>query len=243
MPTITIPLYDAKRLATALVPHTTQDDVTPVLSHVVIGGDNGAFAYATDRYTVGRYDLTNIVQEFPETEIQIHRDILSALRRVGGTVLPHSRDLDKYAVRISTVPIDKYRRQTTASVVFRGHDGDLNETHWMRLWESAVGYGNFPTVRTLLDGFVAGRAAKVVVNGPQVGKFSNFSRLYSVNMRLTMPQAVNNKLSPILVEVGNRLKGLIQPNLEFGNEFGVDLAEQNIARNTEAEQKESDTGE
>src|SRR5690606_16766995 len=96
---------------------------------------------------------------------------------------------------------------------------------------------------TLFDGFKPGEVSKVVTNGAQVGKFSNFSRLYSANIRLTMPRAGDNKLNPILVEVGNRFKGLIQPNLEFGNEFGADLAEQNRVRNAaEAEKKESDTG-
>lgn len=52
--TISLPFFTAKEAATAVLPHVSNDDVTPVLTHAVI---RERHLLATDRYTVGDYDL------------------------------------------------------------------------------------------------------------------------------------------------------------------------------------------
>lgn len=56
--TISLPFFKAKEAATAVLPHVSNDDVTPVLTHAVI---RERHLLATDRYSVGDYDLA-----FPE---------------------------------------------------------------------------------------------------------------------------------------------------------------------------------
>lgn len=54
--TISLPFMTAKTAATAVLPHVSDDDVTPALTHAVI---RERHLIGTDRYSVGDYDLTS----------------------------------------------------------------------------------------------------------------------------------------------------------------------------------------
>ncbi|QOP64816.1 hypothetical protein SEA_DELAGARZA_57 [Microbacterium phage DelaGarza] len=56
--TISLPFHTAKTAATAVLPHVSDDDVTPALTHAVI---RERHLIGTDRYSVADYDLA-----FPE---------------------------------------------------------------------------------------------------------------------------------------------------------------------------------
>lgn len=234
MPGITLTLHDAKRLAAALVPHISKDDVTPVLGGVVLGGNRGNFAYATDRYTVGRYDLTNvIVGDMPEEDFFIPKAVLSAVRSLGRATLPNEIVLENYQLRIETLEVDKLT-YIVAKIMWHSEDGS-DMVHWMRTWHApASKTSGFPPVdRLFAEAYPGADRWRTHLDAAHLEKFIGYARLVSSPIRLTMtgPNNMGKMDSPIVVEIGNRFKALIQPVMVMDNHgFGADLAVENLMR-------------
>lgn len=241
MPRTTMPLLAAKQMAQALLPHTATDNVTPVLMGAVLGGERfGQYAFASDRYTIGRYDMTNLLSVEPEEELWIPREALAILRTLGSKTLLWGDHPTAYEVTFATMKQDgKYWvTEVTVDYVI---EGQPPITHWFRTFAARGADGNFPPTHRLIEEFIPGELMRVGLGYEHLTKFAPLERT-GQPIRLTMPKAsTTNKLAPILVESGERFKGLIQPNLMFeGNGvtgFGPDLAMENLAKEKEREAK------
>ncbi len=235
MPSVMMGLLDAKQLAAALVPHASRDDVTPVLTQIALGGEHGQYAVATDRYTVGRYDLTNVViGDMPTEVVLIPWHALAALRTLGKATLPNNIDMLNYRVVFDTLTVGKLT-YLQAKVLW--HDEALGDmVHWMRTWLIPSSYGNFPPVAKLFRGVKAG-GSQVNLGPEHVTKFTGYAKTINSSMRVTLTEGTNEaRLSPILVEVGKRFKGLIQPYRPLdADQFGPDLLAENAKLDAEAE--------
>lgn len=233
---ITLSIPDAKLIAAALLPHTAPKGDTPVLRCIVI---RDGFAYASDRYTDGRYDLTNLIEDLPDEDFMIPGEVFSAIQRgLGDTTLPNTLFEPSYRVRIETVGFGE-ARYIQAKVVWTSEDlGEM--LHWCRTWDYRD-WGKFPVVDRLFNDVLPGTRRWRVQLGPEhLSKFLPFAKLTRSNLRLTMTGPKLDKVaSPILVECGTRFKGLVQPTLEGnGTEFGTDLAVANATARDAAEAAE-----
>lgn len=242
MSSLILPLADAKQLAKAIVPHASRDNVTPVLTHVVVGGAFGSFAFASDRYTIGRYDLTNVILgDVPEEDFFIPAKALQAVGMIGSASLPHDVSLSDYVVRFEVSGDDK-APLFSATVLFRTErDGEpVFVPHWMRTWEMWFDLRRpltFPNVRRLFDDFIPGERELVHLGSEHLEKFTGYARQYGLGpIRITLSAPTEGtKTAPILIESGRRFKGLIQEFLVISGEvFGHDLAAENKAKDQEA---------
>lgn len=234
MPSVMMGLLDAKLLASALVPHASRDDITPPIKNIVLGGEHGNYAYATDRYTVGRYDLTHIVEDFPEEVLYIPRDLLSAIRSLGPASLVDHHTESNYRLVIETVDIGKMK-YTKAKVLW--HDEELGDTlHWMRTWNTITDRG-FPPIGRLFQDLYEGGAGTALLGPEHVDKFTGYAKRIRERVAVSFTSSERTKnLSPILIEIGTRFKGLLQPNLLVRRDgLGPDLLAENAAAKAEAE--------
>jgi len=249
MPSITVPLADAKHLAAALLPHISTDLVTPVLTGFQVAGK---YAVATDRYTVARYDLTNVLvgaDEVPEP-IWFPRAALAWVKTIGQASLLYDFATGRYHVRFSSVKHERYESSdyVQVEVIWMGGEDEPNfeEVHLLRRFTTRGARGNFPSVDRLFEQFLPGETAVIGLGAEQVEKFTAYAKFANrpAPIKITFPRAnaTGNKLMPSLVEIGQRFKGLIQPNIILDNAgYGVDLAAENVARDAEAAGKRADT--
>lgn len=229
MPRITLRLTDAKELARAIAPHASRDDVTPVLTGIAVGGEHGSFAYSTDRYTVGRYDLTNVLMDdgVPDEEMWIPRAALSWVMTIGKAwfLNPFTPG---YIVHFETVHRDSKLGASYTSVTLEWRGEEVTEVHAMRTFPANGAKGNFPPVSRLFREFVRGATDRTTLKGEHLDKFVGYSKYAREIMQVTLPEA---PLRPVLIEIGKRFKGLIQPHLAIGPDpFGTDLAADNAER-------------
>lgn len=243
MEQFTLPLLAAKQMAQALLPHVGRDDVTPVLTGVLVGvGENRQYAFATDRYTVGRFDLSNLYTEEPTGEVWVHHKALSAVAALGkATLLDSDSNSTSYHVTFRTGKDELMRWTTTVTVEYRPDSERVpNQIHWMRVFGALGADGNYPPVSRLLESFLPGEQMRVGLSYEHLAKFRPTER-NGVPLRITLaktPTGPGAKLSPILVESGTRFKGLIQPALLLNEAgYGEDLAMANRLRDEEAQAK------
>jgi hypothetical protein len=234
-----MPLLDAKRLAAALLPHIDKDRITPVLNHVVFrnGSEGGVFAYASDRYTIGRYDLTNIV-EGDFDDMMIPRNVLAAVAVLGKATLP--RDLGQYRIEFEQFASPSGFTYFSATAIWHNAD-EMEDTHWQRRWDVLAGghaSDRFPNVEKLFAGFIPGEVSVIGLGPEQLEKFTGYARatrFTPIKVTLAATGEGRNRLAPHLIEIGDRFKGLIQPNLLLNNTgYGTDLAAENVKRAEEA---------
>lgn len=234
MTTLVLRLDDLKELSAALSPHVSTDGVTPVLTGVMLGGRFGNYAFASDRYTVGRFDLANMFEEgAPETEFFIPGVALKAIATVGKATLPNEIYYGYYRVHLDYLERGELRYLQARIVWDDG--GDLPEmTHWMRTWLVPANTGTFPPVHRFFETVASEPATSAVLNEAQLHKFLAYARLHQGSMRISSTAGLvrgQQKLSPLLIEIGQRFKAFIQPMTAFSDsQFGVDLLASNAKR-------------
>lgn len=230
MPSVTMGLIDAKNLAAALVPHASGDGYTPVLGHIALGGSHEKYAVASDRYTVGRYDLTGIIiGDLPTEEFLIPAKILSAVRALGPSTLADMHAPLNYRVVVETLDVGKLSYYQ-AKVLW--HDNELGDiVHWMRTWVRTASVGTFPPVDRLFRLVKVGTNPTAMLSPEHVDKFTRYARSIGEKVVVTMTEGSGEKVnSPLLVEIGRRFKGLLQPNLIIDRHgLGPDLIAENVA--------------
>lgn len=220
MQTLELPLHNAKLMCKALLPHISKDDVTPALTGMHLGGDYGNFAYASDRYTVGRYDLSNLTTELPGEAMFIPRDAVAWLANMGNTMLLNDLFSSSYRVTIRTDD-ETHTCQVTVTWVVEGEE----QPHLMRVFRTPKHRTSAPPMGKLFDGFKRGGDARVHVGPGHLDKFVALAKFTRSEMRITLGGGTDqSKLSPILIEVGPRFKGLLQPVRMDDNGYGHDLA-------------------
>jgi hypothetical protein len=239
VPSITLPLPDAKDMIAALLPHVAADIVTPVLTCVAVGGERfGQFAYATDRYTMGRYDLTNITDPVEE-EVLIPREALAWVRSLGPKSLLYGGGPDYKVTFYSHVTARGEHRCEVRMVWHPGDPDHSPEEHALRVFKNPGASGHFPPSSRLFDEFLPGEVSRLGIGATQIGKFTDYARRHHpAPMRVTLPKVKPSSrgLDPVLIEIGRRFKGLLAPNLILDSTgFGHDLAEANAAKAKESE--------
>jgi len=236
MPGITLSLRDAKNIAAALVPHASGDKVTPVLMNIAFGGSLGNYAVATNRYTVGRYDLTNIIDDMPEETFLIPAKVFSIVRQIGPATLPDELYMDNYQLRIETLTTQENVDYILLKVLWHYEDGS-DMVHFMRTWRlpNWGGSHNFPPVHRFFDDAVlstdrvqANLSAKYL--DPFVSYAKHIDRPLLFSMIEPGAGIMNRTLSPVLVEIGHRFKGFIQPVTRVAADTGVDILKANAER-------------
>lgn len=228
MDRIVMPLSVAKDVARALLPHAGHDNVTPTLTGVYF---DGQFALATNRYTVGRYDLTNLLaDESTDGGVWVPREALASVLTVGKTTLRWGNRLQDYVVIFETVKESGSTAYTSVEIEWRPESG-TPEVHWMRVFNANGATGNYPPVGNLIDRFQPGEQMRIGLSPSHLAMFVSPNRRDRNPMRVTMSAPVVDKTKsggPLLIEVGARFKGLIMPSHLFRPEdFGRDIAMEN----------------
>lgn len=246
MTSLVLRLNDIKMLSAAISPHISKDNVTPVLTHAVTGGRFGNYVVASDRYTVGRYDMTNIIDESPEEEFFIPGVALKAIAAIGPASLPNEIAYDYYRVHLEYLEVGKLHYLQARVVYVEGDEAPM--THWMRTWlipGSSRFPMKFPSVDKFFESALSEPMEKVTLSGKHLEKFIGFARLNSDIIRVSSTKNVgtdNQHASPVLVEIGPRFKAFIQPMTAFSADgFGPDLLALNAQRIAEEQAKEEDT--
>ncbi len=215
MQTLTMPLTAAKLMCKAILPHISTDDITPSLTYALVEGN---YAFATDRYSVGRYDITNLADSGTDEPMLLPRKAVQFLASVGASVLLWDEAF--YHARIEWMP-HQHGRRVQVALVYDINDAD--EFHLVRVFEGGKDV-KFPPVARLFEDLKAGAERRFITVGGQLDKFVAFSRSSRHNLRVTTTRGGRaDKLSPVLIEVGPRFKGLLQPTGDIGSSFGNDI--------------------
>lgn len=223
--TITIPLEEALEAFAAVLPHAPKDNVTPIICAVRIEDNH---LVATDRYTVGTFELSTIEAHAPFT---VPREVAEYIVKITAAGLRSGKNAAQtYALRITGTPkeVTEYSRTegTTETLVeilplyfdgkgeFIGTDSTEHKVERSQAFDGLV--GNFPPVRRLLAGFEEAENATPVSLGPvHLEKVTGYAKKWHKNaaIRFTMSETSNpNKPGPVKAEIG-KLTALIQPNL------------------------------
>lgn len=236
MERIVMPLEVAKQVARMILPHVGTDDVTPVLTGVYFESQH---AYATDRYSVGRFDLTNMLSDdSTDGPVWVPREALAALRTVGKSTLRWGNRLLSYYVIFETVKESGSTAYTSVEIEWRPESGDP-EVHWMRVFNANGATGNYPPVSRFFETFIPGEEMRFGMAPHNLAKFTSPLGRTPEPIRVTMPATTSGKSGPILIEVGNRFKGFAQPSLILnGNGFGADIAMDNLAAKQKSDEAE-----
>ena len=241
MPVIRMPLIVAKDMAAALLPHASRDkwERYRPLGQVAVGITESQFAFAADRYTLGRFDLTNVATEWPDKPMFIPRDLLSVIGTLGSATLYD--DLTKYEVviEVGENPTAEKRNghKWEAALKVRLLDGDTPpQLHYLRVFRAMDQTLQHVPMNRLFEEWVTGDEVnpRTLIDPTHLGKFAGFARRDRRPMRITLPANPplgEGKHSPLLIEIGQRFKGLLMPFSARGiYEFGPDLAADNRAR-------------
>lgn len=208
--TIRLPLFEAMQACAAVLPHTSADDVTPVITTASIEGDT---ITATDRYSVGQFKLS---RSLDSGSIMLPRE---AVKWIARFVVKHllsyvpRTTLTGYEVRIDGPDPVKSPRPAIENVLV----SVVSEVHGVeasRMFHPVL--GNFPPVGRLLAGHKPAEAIPTVALGPyHVEKFTTYARKWHRDepLRFTLSESDNpGKPGPVLIELG-RFTGMLQPNL------------------------------
>lgn len=211
---LTLPIFEAIEACAAVLPHVATDPVTPVITVAHITGDT---ITATDRYTVGRFKLS---QALDEGAISLPLEAVKWLARfVTKHLLEDARNMppsEGYMVTIEAPEPTELKgpkiaeQSVTVSVESKHHGVEA-----LRKFRP-VG-GNFPPVGRLLDGHKPAEVVPTVALGSeQLEKFTGYAKKWHYGRPLTFTlSATDNpgKPGPVLIKIGEQFTGLLQPNL------------------------------
>lgn len=223
MPTLRLPLLDAKLMAAALIP-LTDEWRNSALGTVAVGHPDSQFAVASNRYVAGRYDLTNVASIYPETLMLIPVDLLSALLTIGPKTLIEAPVQYDASIFVGSGP-DGKKWQAQLTIALRDEDKE-GPTHYMRVFNAVDQTLAFPPIARLFDQWVHGEEIvnPVVMNSEYLARFTTYARRVGSLIRLSFPRrrSSSNGSDGVLVEVGTRFKGIIMPYLTTYNDaFGA----------------------
>lgn len=210
MPSITLPLDEAVPAFAALLPHTSKDDASEVITAI---RSNGATLAATDRYTVGRWGI-NGGEESEDATFLIPRPVAEWVSKITTTSLRFGKTTGTNGYSV-TVEQDE-NRNVIASIIWDG--GPKAERSQM--FDAMTDGLRFPLVDRLFpptDGTDTGAPAREFGFGPaQLEKVTGWAKKYAQRnapIRFEFRSVENShKLAPAYFKIG-QLDGLIQPNL------------------------------
>ena len=224
------PLHDAIAAASATLPHTSKDDVTPIITAVRVGRDRWV---ATDRYTVGvwevsrpeEHDVHSLTEE-ERTEdhaaatILIPRDAAEWIAKIVASKLRFSRSrstLLDYELRVSqevTTTHGAWDHTTTGDVVLEIVWGGKVERS--QAFEDVV--GNFPPVLRLVNDWKpAESVTQISIDPAHLEKVTAFARRQKKFAPIKIELGLGlspEKPGPMRITFG-QLTALVQPNLNL----------------------------
>ena len=210
----TYPLADAVTAASAVLPHVSKDDVTPVITTALVSCDAWV---ATDRFTVGRYAITRPhegpladIAENPN-RIMVPREAVEWVAKIAlkklrqwpaaGYALTISQDMEELEgghLREGDV---------TVSIVLGGKVERSQSFEPVR--------GNFPPVERIIENWKPATDVAVQSLGPvQLEKITAFAKRAYPEMPVLMEpgHSESDKPGPMRVTIGS-LVALLQPNM------------------------------
>lgn len=199
-PRITIPLVEAKQACSAILPHVSTDDVTPVITHALIGDNR---IEGTDRVTMGRFELSRKIEG---GELLVPRQAVAWVARQNTRSLLNRLLPEVYSVTIEKLEGDKLIRCAVHSEAF-GEE---------RVMVFAGGSGNFPPVARLLDSFTpTGDAHPFGLSPKHLEKVTSYAHTWHRDEPVIFELGASDgprRPAPIRARIG-KLSALIQPVL------------------------------
>jgi hypothetical protein len=206
--TITIPLEEAIEGFTAVLPHASKDDVTPIITYVAIvqGLDEPASLVATDRYTVGVFELSAVADTGEgDEQFLVRREVAEWVTKINPKSLRYPTSL-QYSVRITN---DRHLDWTRVEIL---DDGQVERSQVFDLPQP----GNYPPVLRLLPQTTEPHVVGFVSLKPEfLERPLVYAKKYHKNeaVKFFVTETTNpNKPGPVFFKIG-QLSGLIQPNL------------------------------
>lgn len=204
--TIAIPLETAIRGLNAVLPHIGKDEMTPILSNVLLTGD--AFL-ATNRNTLARF-RHGVTVEDPDFQVILPRDAALWLTKITPTQL----DTDKSAIK------HMYARftETSVSVHFIDCQTDPRATHEFAPVETQFG---FPPVNRLFNNW--NPATEPVIptfNADELAMFTTSAKKLTsskrrddlaIKIECSQPASNSSYAGPVHITIGDDFDGLIMP--------------------------------
>lgn len=223
---VKVPLIAAKSMAKALLPHAARDRFLPSLYGAWV---TGTYAYSTDRYSVCRYDLTNLIDPVDEP-LLLTTDALKTIAALGRSILPFGTLAQAELVAEQSATAVEGRTLLGVTVL-DGYMGDDSEGVWFRAFLGAQRDTSPPPVDRLFDEFRRGAQESFTSaareGGSPLGKFASTAGSLRLPIRVTMPEQTQegSKIKPVLVEIGDRIKGLFAPQDDSPYNFGAPLGD------------------
>ena len=225
---ITLPLREAMEACTAIFPHTSSDDVTPVITRAHITGNR---MLATDRYSVAQFTLSAGTNG---GDFLLSRDAVRWLATfpIKSLIDYTLENLEGYSYEVTiTAPpsdalasadltTDKGVAQRTAAlaeVVTVSIGNSHRKVEQQRAFRPF--FGNFPTIDRLIEGFEkSGEVPTVALNPAFIERFTGYAKKYHhnpINLTLNKPGGTG-KPGPVRIAIGGKFVGLLQPNILMG---------------------------
>ena len=214
--TVSIPLPQARDMAKAVLPHVLNDGKYPVMEHAVIRNGN---VYATDRYTVIEYPLPDSRWSNDKGKVQHWDDwegllyVPHAALKVISALTDKSLTLARGYSDVAHVLIREGAESTTVEIVTQSGQTVHNATF-------PVSVGNYPPVWDLIDKW---QPQEDVAPAPMF-KAEHFTKVTKVLAKddvftITPGRTANGAqpIPPAMIEVPDRFRVLIQPNLRVRN--------------------------
>lgn len=211
--TLTLPLYEAKRACAAILPHTSSDDVTPVITCAYVEGKS---IVGTDRYTVARHELSTA----PSEPFMLHRSAVAWIARMNMRTLANYMNPDSYTLRIESPqrkPGDQIKRALAQVTVSSELYGDE------RMMKFDTVAGNYPPVGRLFDGWeTAAEAYPISLAPDKIERITSWARSYHRDMPVLWElgkaggdgSSFASKHQPMRASIAG-FAALIQPNLRL----------------------------
>lgn len=209
-PSIVLPLMEAIEACAAVLPHTSKDDVTPVITTASLEGDR---IVATDRFTVGAFKLSTSASG----PIMVPRAALDWLAKTNPkTLVGHFSGMrpGAYQARITGLTPGVsgpalLEEAVTVEILLEGKPERIQQFRPVT--------GNFPAVaEKLLDTHeMAAEVVPVSLNPDFIERITSYAKKWhrGLPVRFTAGKSDNpNKPGVVRVSIGS-FDGLIQPNL------------------------------
>jgi hypothetical protein len=225
--TISLPLHMARTAAQAVLPHVSDDDVTPVLTHACITGDS---LVGTDRYSVGRYSIASEEEPAPDSREHEDWERSGEVRRSGDGwdedfAIPRAALIRLASIGPGQTLLPRTLQHHCRVVIREDLSNEKFPIVWValeddgtRVYEQAyhrhVGI-RFPPVARLIEEWTpstdgTARFGLMPFNLDKITKFAGRHEPIEVIAGAAQRKGV---LGPMKVVIGTRFVGLLQPNL------------------------------
>lgn len=205
---IRLPLAEAMQACSAVLPHISAGDVTPVLTAASIQGNT---ITATDRYSVGKYELSESLGD--GSILLPHEAVKWIARFVTKHLLGHPVAPSGYSVTV-TGPDPSTSAKINPENILVQVESELYGVEASRMFRPI--FGKFPPVDRLFEQHTPATVIPKVGLGPnQLEKFTAYAKKWhkGAPLQFTLSEGKRaEKPGVVLIEL-DKFTGLLQPNL------------------------------